>query len=37
MGQHTSFFVMRFVVFNYYINRFAIYGIKIWSIIYVLS
>ena len=22
MGQHTSFFVMRFVVFNYYFNRF---------------
>lgn len=29
MGQHTSFFVMRFVVFNYYFNRFAIMGLKL--------
>ena len=28
MGQHTSFFVMRFVVFNYY-------GIKIAKICYI--
>lgn len=47
MGQHTSFFVMRFVVFNYYFNRFAIMGLKLqkfvtsigfenWFIIHVL-
>ena len=29
MGQHTSFFVMRFVVFNYYFNRFAIMELKL--------
>ena len=33
MGQHTSFFVMRFVVFNYYFNRFAIMGLKLQKIV----